>query len=66
MEVGGDICDVWKRVVVWLRHHVEASIITAGAQGTVLSDDVESGGPRAGGLLTDVHCLHVVEDLLGS
>ena len=31
MEVGGDICGVWKRVVVWLCHRVEASIITAGA-----------------------------------
>ena len=67
MEVGGDVCDVWKRVVVWLRHHVEVSIITGGAQGTVLlSDDVERGGPRAGDLLTDAHCLHVVEDLLSS
>ena len=67
MEVGGDVCDAWKRVVVWFHHHVEASTITAGAQGTVLfSDDVERVGPRAGGLLTDAHCLHVVEDLLSS
>ena len=31
MEVGSDVCDVGKRVVVRLFHHVEASIITAGA-----------------------------------
>ena len=30
MEVGGDICDIGKRVVVRLCHHVEALIITAG------------------------------------
>ena len=31
MEVGGDVCDVGKRVVVWFRYHVEESIIAAGA-----------------------------------
>ena len=31
VEVGGDVCNVGQRVVVWFRYHVEASIITAGA-----------------------------------
>ena len=31
VEVGGDVCDVGQRVVVWLRDHVETSIIAAGA-----------------------------------
>ena len=31
VEVGGDVCDVGKREVVWFRYHVGASIITAGA-----------------------------------
>ena len=31
VEVGSDVCNVWQRVVVWFRYHVEASIIAAGA-----------------------------------
>ena len=31
VEVGGDVCDVGQRVVVWFCYHVEASIIAAGA-----------------------------------
>ena len=30
VEVGGDVCDVGQRVVVWFRYHVEASIIASG------------------------------------
>ena len=30
VEVGGDVCDIGQRVVVWFCYHVEASIIISG------------------------------------